>query len=120
MPPFLFSDIWRNIMKNFKQPGDVLDVVATADIVSGQPLSFGNINGVAHTSALTGEDFALQTKGVFELPKAGPAVAVGAKAYLLADGTAITGTASGNTRFGTVTEAALLADTVVNVKLIQL
>ena len=66
-------------MKNFIQSGDTLTILAPADVVSGQGVKAGtNLFGVAVASVLSGEDMALQVKGVVELPKlSGLAVAVG-------------------------------------------
>ncbi|MGU3668001.1 DUF2190 family protein [Methylobacterium sp. A49B] len=57
-------------MKNFLQNGDALNVVAPAGgVLSGQPLVVGKIFGVAGSTRLVGETFALWRKGVFSLPK---------------------------------------------------
>lgn len=56
-------------MKNFIQSGDTLDIVAPANVVSGQFVQVGFLGGIATTTALAGTTFALKTTGVFELPK---------------------------------------------------
>lgn len=74
-------------MKNFVQSGDVVTVAAPADVSSGQFVAVGALYGVAQADAKSGEDVALATKGVFELPVAnGSAVSVGDRIYVAADG----------------------------------
>lgn len=60
--------------KNFKQEGRVIDVVATAAVVSGQVLKLGNVLGVALKDAAIGESFSLAVEGVFDVPKVSGAV----------------------------------------------
>ena len=56
-------------MKNFEQSGDTIDVVAPADVVSGQGVRIGFLFGVAIATKLSGETVAIKTKGVFEMDK---------------------------------------------------
>ena len=72
----------------------------------------GAIAVVATVSAAAGELFNGQRAGVFTLPKVSANTPTqGAKAYLLADGSAITTTATNNTLIGAFTEAAANGDT---------
>ena len=56
-------------MKNFIQPGDSIDVALPADKVSGDGVMIGSLFGVLVAGGLSGETRAINTKGVFELPK---------------------------------------------------
>lgn len=56
-------------MKNYIQPGNVVTVIAPADVVSGQPLKVGSLFGVCATDAKSGKEVEVQAVGVFELPK---------------------------------------------------
>jgi predicted RecA/RadA family phage recombinase len=58
-------------MKNFIQDGDNLTVTAPAAVASGDFVQVGRIRGVAVTSAASGAQVELKTKGVFDIPKAG-------------------------------------------------
>lgn len=69
-------------MRNFIQPGKTLTMVASSDVKSGEFYKSGSIFGVAATSAKAGEEFELETGGVYELPKvSAQAWAVGADIY---------------------------------------
>lgn len=56
-------------MKNFKQPGDMITIIATTAITSGQLVRVNSLIGVAASDAAAGEECELKTTGVFELPK---------------------------------------------------
>ncbi len=55
-------------MKNFIQAGDVINVVAGADITSGDIVQSGVFIGVAASTVLTGETVPVNICGVFEVP----------------------------------------------------
>lgn len=96
-------------MKNFVQHGDDITITAAADISSGDLVRAGLLVGVAGTDALTGEEVAIKTTGVFELPKtSGQAWTVGAAIYMIpASGLCTTATTAGNIFVGVaVAEAA--------------
>lgn len=64
--------------RNFIQPGDTLDVVATAAVTSGTPIAVGALAGVPLTSGAIGATVAVRVEGVFSVPKvAGTAFTVG-------------------------------------------
>jgi predicted RecA/RadA family phage recombinase len=91
--------------KNFKQPGDTIDIPAPSDVSSGAGVLVGKLFGVAAFSAKQGELVALDRKGVFDLPK------VSAQAWVIGDviywsGTEATTTATNNTKIGYATAAA--------------
>lgn len=106
-------------MKNFVQPGCIIDVPApSGGAVSGTPFLVGTVLFVPQRSEPAGTLVACCVHGVFELPKAtGTTPAIGGIAYWDDTAKKITTTASGNTAVGWFVEAALTGETVVNVKL---
>lgn len=68
-------------MNNFIQNGDVLTVIAPADVVSGQIVKVGQLIGVAVTDAKSGDPVEIKRKGVFDLPKATGALTAGDPLY---------------------------------------
>jgi predicted RecA/RadA family phage recombinase len=107
-------------MRNFVQEGNSLDLIAPAGgVVAGMAYLIGAIIAIAATTAAAGEEFAGWTEGVYDLPTdTGTAWAIGDKVYLLADGSAFTKTASGNTKAGVAVAAKQAGDTVGRIKLI--
>lgn len=55
-------------MKNFKQPGKVMTVLAGGAIVSGKLYAVGTLIGAATGSAESGEEYELALNGVVEVP----------------------------------------------------
>lgn len=67
----------------YVQEGKVVNIVATADVSGGDPISFGTRVGIASADALTGEGVALQLEGVFEFTATTTdTIALGDKIYL--------------------------------------
>jgi predicted RecA/RadA family phage recombinase len=66
-------------MKNFIQPGEMIDVVASAAVSSGDVVVLEDLVGIAAADAAIGESFAMALEGVFELPKDGNAIDAGVK-----------------------------------------
>ena len=57
-------------MKNFIQPGNVIEVLAAvAPVASGQVVAIGSLLGVANSGAATGQPYNATLSGVFEVPK---------------------------------------------------
>ena len=56
-------------MKNYIQPGDYVEIVASAAISSGDMVVIGELHGVAAKDAAIGEKVNLHTVGVYSLPK---------------------------------------------------
>lgn len=85
-------------MKNYVQPGDNLTITAAADVESGEAVAAGLLVGIAQEAALTGEDFVIVTKGVFEVPKtSAQAWTIGVPVYLIpSTGAFTTATTAGN------------------------
>jgi predicted RecA/RadA family phage recombinase len=67
-------------MQNFVQPANVIGVVMTADVVSGQVVQIGKVVGVATTDGKTGTVVELLIEGAVELPKDGTAITAGSAA----------------------------------------
>lgn len=68
-------------MKNLIQDGDTITITAAGTITSGDLVVTGALVGVAVNDAALGDLVALQTEGVFTLPKVAGAVAVGDLVY---------------------------------------
>ncbi len=60
--------------KNFVQPGDTIEIVATGTITSGQVVALSHTLGVALGDAVSGETVAVGVEGVFDVPKVSAAV----------------------------------------------
>jgi len=99
-------------MKKFIQNGDYLDVIAPADIKSGEGLLIGGLFGVAVTDIDSGKAGVLAIKGVYNLAKveADGGSAAWAPAYWDATAKKVTGVSSGNTLVGLFAEENLTAD----------
>lgn len=90
-------------MKNFVQPGNVIDVPsAAAAVTSGQVVVVGAHLGIANQSAAIGEAYGASLEGVFLVPKAaGTAWTLGMP--LMWDASASAFTAVGTPATGDVT-----------------
>lgn len=105
-------------MRNFVQRGDTIDVTAAAAIKSGDGVIVGSIFGIANVDAAIGDTFALDTVGVFNLPKVSAlAIAVGDAVYWDSANKVVTKTAGGNTKIGVAIAAAANPSPTVNVRL---
>lgn len=105
-------------MKNFILQGDTLDVVAPSNVLSGQFVQIGNLGGVATTTALAGQTFALKTTGVFEAAKLSTeSWTVGAVVYWDATNLVATLTAGSNKIMGRVAEPVVAPGSVGRVLL---
>lgn len=56
-------------MKNYVQPGEVLDLTAPANLTSGQAVLIGTIFGVARQAIASGAVGPVQVAGVVTVPK---------------------------------------------------
>lgn len=106
-------------MKNLISRGDVIDIVATGDIVGGHPYKIGDMVGVAVRDAADGDTVGMLVQGVVELPKAsGTAWTQGDTVALNAAGTMISkGTGAGTVICGHAAAGAASGDTVGLVRL---
>ena len=100
------------------QEGNVLPMVATAAVKSGDLVTVGKLVGVALNDAAIGETYQLDLAGVYEVPKTSAlAFAVGAIAYAKSDG----GVNATNTNpvAGHVVEAAANPSDFVKIRLMS-
>lgn len=104
-------------MKNFIQPGDVLDFVATVDVVGGQPLLIGDVFGVVAADTLAGASGVLDVVGVFDLPMAAVSPTKFTKAYWDDAAKLVTDDASGNSLIGVFVNAGASGDATIHVRL---
>lgn len=90
-------------MKNFVQPGDMIDIVAPAGgTISGRPVIIGSLIGVAAATVAAGIEVAIKTTGVFEFDKVSAQAwaTQGLKIYWDSAANNCTTTAGGNTLIG--------------------
>lgn len=94
-------------MRNFVQPGENVTVTAVAAASSGDGVKLGNLFGIASGDAAIGDPLVIVTTGVFDMPKVSTDdLAVGDVIYWKAADSAVTSTASGNTKIGVAVSAA--------------
>ena len=105
-------------MRNYVQRGDTLDIIASADVASGDVVIKGSIIGIANADAAIGDTFALDVVGVFNLPKvAALAIGQGDTVYWDSANGLVNKTAGGNTKLGVATEAVPNPSANVSVRL---
>jgi len=105
-------------MKNFIQPGDVVDIVAAGTLAAGAGLVVGTMFGVVMEAAVNGQRVALALTGVFDLPKtAGQTPAVGAAVYWDAGAGNVTTSSAGNTKIGVALLLPGAGDPTIRVRL---
>ncbi len=93
-------------MKNYIQPGEVIEFAAPYDRLSGQGALIGTIFGVATIDVLSGVRAPFELEGVFELAKAdSQAWTEGAKIYWDNTNKVCTTTSMSNTLIGVASEA---------------
>lgn len=96
-------------MKNYLQPGDVLNVpTAAAAVASGQVCVVGTHIGIANTSAAIGEPYGVVLSGVYLVPKAAGAAWVQGQP-LMWDASAGAFAAVGAPAAGDITAAGITA-----------
>jgi predicted RecA/RadA family phage recombinase len=107
--------------KNFIQPGEAIDLVASGPVAGGDLVTVGALVGIAVRDAVSGDTYSINTKGVYTIPKTAPALAVGEK-VMVADTPASVGGSvlsddNSGVPVGVVVEAAVLDSTEVKVRL---
>lgn len=65
----------------FVQKGDIIDYTASTDIAYGEVVAIGTRVGVAAESIKNGETGGVKLEGVYEMPTAAEAIALGDKLY---------------------------------------
>ena len=104
-------------MRNFIQRGENLNVAFPYAVNAGGGALIGALFGVAACNQAQGSLGALATTGVYELPKAAGAVAVGAKLYWDDAAKKLTPTAAGNTYVAVALAAAAAGAVSVTARL---
>lgn len=107
-------------MKNFIQPGEMIDVVAAAAVASGDVVVLEDLIGVASMDAAVGASFAMALEGVFELPKDSNAIDAGVKvSWHIASEHVQEAGGAGTKEIGYCVKAASAGDAKIKVKLHQ-
>lgn len=105
-------------MENFVQNGDFLHTVLEDTVAGGDLVIVGNIVGVAVSNGNGVDLKAVQTKGVFTLPKEDAlAIDQGDTLYWNSTTKVVTKTEEANTLIGVAWDDALAAGGTVNVKI---
>ena len=105
------------MIANYQQPGSTIDFVnSTSDTIkAGQVVSLTTRIGVAGTEIAASAVGSLHVKGVFSMPKAIGAIAIGAAVYYNASTDKITTTAGSAIPAGWAIAAAKSEDATVQV-----
>lgn len=106
-------------MKNLIQPGKSIDITAPAGgVTSGLIVVIGSLIGVGAATVAQGEQVAISTEGVFELPKVSAlAIATGDKVYWDAVAKNVNKTSAGNTLIGIAVADAANPSATAKIKL---
>lgn len=104
--------------QNFIQDGDVMPVILSGTVASGDGVLVGDTVGVALNSGVSGDTIQVAICGVYELPKASGAVSQGTKLYWDSSVKNVTTTASSNKQIGIAFSSAASGDATVQVKLL--
>ncbi len=105
-------------MKNYISAGNVITVMAAANIASSDGVLVGNIFGVAAADAVAGDEIEIGTIGVYELPKLSTAViAQGDRVAWNTSTSKVVVPATGMFPIGVATEAAGNGTATVKVRL---
>lgn len=104
-------------MKNFIESGKNITVILAAIATPGIGLLVGGMFGVTTNGGAIGDACVVQLEGVFTLPKAAGALALGLKIYWDDTAKNITATSTSNTFVGYVWLAALTGDATVQIRL---
>jgi predicted RecA/RadA family phage recombinase len=102
-------------MKNYLQEGKTVLVIAPEAVDSGEFIVVGALSGVAVAAAAVTEEVELLRKGVFDLPKAGVALAQGDKLYWDSAAKVFTNDSSKTPMTAIAFAAALIGDATVSV-----
>lgn len=105
-------------MKNLVQDGDVLTLVAPADVKSGDFVLIGTIGGVATRDALSGAAMELRVEGVVEIKKdTNLAISAGDRVFWVPASSWVNKTATSQVCVGRAVAAAGTTDVTVKVLL---
>lgn len=105
-------------MRNYVQPGEVVEVPTIDAVKSGDGVLIGSLFGVAAGDAEAGGLVRLNTLGVFDLPKAaGDDLALGDRVYWAASQNQVVKAAQGNKLIGVALAPATTGAANVRVRL---
>ena len=104
-------------MKNYVCEGENISIILAGPIASGAGILMGSMFGVTKSSGVATDEIAVSLLGVFELPKASGAVALGAKVYWDDAAKNITTTVGSNVLAGYAYKAELTGATTIQVRL---
>lgn len=101
-----------------EESGDIIEVVAPANVSSGGGVLVGALFGIAITDAASGETVAVQRRGVFTMEKTGSAVFTqGERVYFDPTSGRAAKSGAGNVSIGVAAAAAGNGPTVIDVAL---
>ncbi|WP_010544279.1 DUF2190 family protein [Sphingomonas elodea] len=101
-------------MKNYISAPDGASFVAPYAVASGGGALIGpGLFGVAKITIASGQSGPFELRGIFQMPKAAGAIAVGAKIYWDNTAKVLTTTATSNTHVGAAAAAAAAGDATV-------
>jgi predicted RecA/RadA family phage recombinase len=109
-------------MATFVHDGRTIDYTPTADVAAGAVVVQGELVGVAKVPIAANALGALAVVGVFDFPKAtggGTAITAGANCYWDAANQRATTTSTGNKLIGKCVKAAVDADALVRIRMMQ-
>ncbi len=109
-------------MATFIHDGNSVDYTPGSAVTAGQVVVQGELVGVAKVDIPANALGALAVVGVFDFPKAtgvGTAISAGANCYWNAGAQQATTTATGNKLIGKCARAAVDADTMVRIRMLQ-
>ena len=87
-------------MRNFKQRGDRLTIIAAGTVASGATVLFGDLVGIALHDATSGQQLTLQTEGVVTMRKAAGTINPGVRVFWDASASRVTTTPTSNRCIG--------------------
>ncbi|RWR12044.1 DUF2190 family protein [Paenirhodobacter populi] len=102
---------------NFVQPGHNLTIPAPAAVLSGEPVTAGEIVGIALGDAAIGSPVDVATEGVWELPKVADAIILGEIVFWDATAKLATATATDNIKLGVAVADAAASTATVTIRL---
>lgn len=104
--------------KNYVSDGRYVTVTAVAAVSSGDGVLIGNLFGVAQKDAAIGEDFVIDTKGIYDLPcLSTDDISVGEALYWDDGNSRLTVTATANYFVGVGADASGSGDATVQLRL---
>lgn len=105
-------------MKNFIQPGNVVDIVAAGTVTSGSPMIANSLFGVATIAGTVGQSIPCVVEGIVEVNKdTNLVINQGDRLFWVPGSSWVNKTTTAQTCVGVAVEGALLAATKVKMKI---